>query len=459
MLVGFVAVQTADPAHQQQHLSQQQHFAMHQFRLHSSATPPPQHEALSTALLVLAADPGDEEPNTLLSLLFDDWKDLYDKPYAKGSREHDKRFGIWLSSAKAVSASSSAALCPLTKRPVMAMNSLADLDQEEFSLLHSGKRLETTYEDFTSGGTSSSSCSWWNIVCIIRKHYIFENGRFIRVNEPDDSFDDGETIWDIKNGQLPAQVDWTESGAVSGTIEYQGACGACYAMSAIAAAEAALYLKYKARPTICVAELLLCDGNSFVCDGGWPQSSFDYLRKKGSSVWNVDDTCAGVSAEEVLELLEGGYSKSELCSAVTAGASLSSNNYGGVQGYSYATTPCSCYASGNGCGCNSQNELLMAQNLASKGPAAVCVDSSTWQFYAGGVMTASNIGCSRQYNAMVHCLQVVGYALNDGEEGSGASYWIVRNSWGSGWGVNGFGFVQMGGNVCGIANDATMANV
>lgn len=83
---------------------------------------------------------------------------------------------------------------------------------------------------------------------------------------------------------------------------------------------------------------------------------------------------------------------------------------------------------------------------------------------------------------MNHCVQVVGYAFttnsNDEEgenenqrsgSGSGSNdrsgssssdsregYWIVRNQWGS-WGMNGYAYVAMGENTCGILNDMTQA--
>lgn len=35
-----------------------------------------------------------------------------------------------------------------------------------------------------------------------------------------------------------------------------------------------------------------------------------------------------------------------------------------------------------------------------------------------------------------HAIQIVGYNAT-------GNYYIIKNSWGTGWGVNGFGFVSM----------------
>ena len=75
---------------------------------------------------------------------------------------------------------------------------------------------------------------------------------------------------------------------------------------------------------------------------------------------------------------------------------------------------------------------------------------------------------------MNHCVQAVGYAFNDGfdggdddggeNSGSGSGdetqrdgYWIIRNQWGTNWGMNGYIYVAMGDNVCGVLNDMTQA--
>jgi len=115
-------------------------------------------------------------------------------------------------------------------------------------------------------------------------------------------------------------------------------------------------------------------------------------------------------------------------------------------------------------------------NVASYGPATVCLDASTWQDYSGGIITSES-GCSSKFLDMNHCVQVVGYAFTDDsdhdedaeERKSGSrdsrdeehdesqrdGYWIVRNQWSSYWGMSGYAYVAMGYNTCGILNDMT----
>merc|ERR1712072_1156556 len=64
--------------------------------------------------------------------------------------------------------------------------------------------------------------------------------------------------------------------------------------------------------------------------------------------------------------------------------------------------------------------------VATKGPQAITVAAEPWQMYGGGVFS----GCTGASGSTLdHGVQLVGYTQD---------YWIVRNSWGAGWGEKGY---------------------
>jgi Papain family cysteine protease len=158
------------------------------------------------------------------------------------------------------------------------------------------------------------------------------------------------------------------------------------------------------------------------------------------------------------------------------------SRYGKIDGYGYSTDKCVCYTDGSGCDCDDQNENYAIRNVASYGPAVVCLDASLWQDYTSGIITSES-GCSSGFMDVNHCAQVVGYAYStdttdatsnsrdlesnsndksDSKSRSGSGedrngYWIVRNQWSSYWGMNGYAYVAMGDNTCGILNDMMQA--
>ena len=86
---------------------------------------------------------------------------------------------------------------------------------------------------------------------------------------------------------------------------------------------------------------------------------------------------------------------------------------------------------------NSESALKNA--VANNGPVSVAVDAEySMQNYRGGVYSGS---CSSNCNYINHAVTVVGYA---------PGYWIVKNSWGTGWGDNGYIKIATGRNQCGI---------
>merc|ERR1712118_569926 len=71
----------------------------------------------------------------------------------------------------------------------------------------------------------------------------------------------------------------------------------------------------------------------------------------------------------------------------------------------------------------------------------------------GGVLTSAACG---PMGAMYqdHCVMAVGFNST-----APTPYWIVRNSWASTWGEEGYIYLEMAKNTCGLADDATIPEV
>ena len=74
--------------------------------------------------------------------------------------------------------------------------------------------------------------------------------------------------------------------------------------------------------------------------------------------------------------------------------------------------------------------------------ASIAADSSIFQFYTGGIINTDSCGTSLNQGVLI-----VGYGESDN-----LKYWIIKNSWGSYWGIYGYGriAVSSGFGICGI---------
>jgi hypothetical protein len=94
------------------------------------------------------------------------------------------------------------------------------------------------------------------------------------------------------------------------------------------------------------------------------------------------------------------------------------------------------------------SELALQQAVALVGPISVGIDASlpSFQFYHSGVYNPSNCPA----NLLDHAVLAVGY----GTTSSGQAYWLLKNSWGTSWGMNGYMMIaRNANNTCGVATN------
>ena len=97
----------------------------------------------------------------------------------------------------------------------------------------------------------------------------------------------------------------------------------------------------------------------------------------------------------------------------------------------------------------SGSESRLEDSIASVGPCSIAIDAShfSFQLYSGGVYFEPSCSSYR----LDHGVLAVGYNNEDADQ----KYWIVKNSWGTSWGEQ--GYIKMAkdkSNNCGVATQA-----
>ncbi|PIA37395.1 hypothetical protein AQUCO_03000173v1, partial [Aquilegia coerulea] len=215
---------------------------------------------------------------------------------------------------------------------------------------------------------------------------------------------------------VPSSMDWRKKGAVT-PVKDQGQCGSCWAFSAVAAMEGVTQLKSGKLISLSEQELVDCDtkGVDQGCQGGEMDDAFDFIQhNKGLATETtypykgVDSTCNTKEAASHAAQISG-----------------------------HEDVP-------------ANSEIALLKAVASQ-PIAVAIDAGglDFQFYSSGVFTGQ---CGTDLD---HGVAAVGYGVSD----DGMKYWLVKNSWGVGWGESGYirmeRDISAKGGLCGIAMDAS----
>ncbi|RLN14205.1 hypothetical protein BBJ28_00004770 [Nothophytophthora sp. Chile5] len=234
---------------------------------------------------------------------------------------------------------------------------------------------------------------------------------------------------------VPTDLDWTtvEGGKYMTPIKNQGTCGSCWAFAGVSAAESrfAIANDVQASP-LSVEQVLSCSApldhvrskfsdnmtsSSAGCDGGMPFLTYEYLRLVSPHGLACANSYPYVMATEVANTR---------CPALSSGdvAVAWEQN---VSSYNVVAS-------------SDEQALLRA---VTRGPVTANIDATGdgFRHYAGGIYDAQD--CLSDGEEVNHAVVVVGFGQTD----AGDKFWLLRNTWGSMWGENGYMRIARGGNV------------
>ncbi|KAK3432985.1 hypothetical protein EUGRSUZ_D00502 [Eucalyptus grandis] len=215
---------------------------------------------------------------------------------------------------------------------------------------------------------------------------------------------------------IPAALDWRTKKAVT-PVKDQGNCGSCWAFSAVAAMEGITMIKKRKLVPLSVQELVDCDDNDDGCIGGLMDSAFEFIVSNG-----------GLTTEANYPYQEN---------KGTCNTAKAANPAASITGYKDVPA---------------NNEKALLQAVANQ-PVSVAIEGGgfDFQFYSTGVFTGS---CGTDID---HAVTAVGYGKTSGS--GGTKYWLMKNSWGTGWGEKGYMRIQKDvsskAGLCGLATEAS----
>lgn len=205
------------------------------------------------------------------------------------------------------------------------------------------------------------------------------------------------------------EVDWRKHNAVT-SVKDQGNCGSCWAFSAAAVLESAYAQTYGQLIDFSTQQLVDCSGSygNNACNGGMPYKALKYTQVYGIESWTSYPYTA----------------KKGTC-VYDASKVITKNS----QGYA-----------------DVKGESNLQAKLKSETVSVCFYSKSSMSSYKSGVY----YDASCPTNSINHAVHAVGMGH---DAASGMDFYIIKNSWGTSWGEEGYvRFAANKNNMCAISN-------
>ncbi|CAF1297507.1 unnamed protein product [Adineta steineri] len=222
---------------------------------------------------------------------------------------------------------------------------------------------------------------------------------------------DRHTFLAPSNIVLPSSVDWRTKGYVT-PVKDQGQCGSCWAFSTTGTLEGQHFAKTSELVSLSEQNLVDCSVN-LGCHGGIMEIAYLYIKSNG-----------GVDTESTYPY----EAKRHKCNFDPKNVGATDTGFVQIK---------------------MGNETDLQAAIATIGPISVAIDASrsSFQFYSTGVYDEPH--CLPYL--LDHGVLAVGYDTFNNQD-----YYIVKNSWGTNWGKQGYIWMSRNKqNQCGIATSAS----
>jgi len=316
----------------------------------------------------------------------------------------------------------------------LELNEFADWTLEEFNSLKKGLIISTSFRRDMIDDQDDQESVRRSLNKLYQDHYYLRRlKRNLHRRRYKDRRFFSDWFWDFfdknddknNNNQSSNVFDWRTKNVVS-SIKNQLKCGCCYAFATAAVMESLYAIKTRSQNVIDFSpqQFVDCSSNgNNGCTGGNFPPSIRYLSGQGGKI-----------------ATESSYSyagKKQTCK--TNG--VNQINLGNIES---GPIP-------------EGDETKLAEALANYGPIFIGLDadSKLFMFYKAGVLKIDN--CPTRRQDMDHAMVIVGYGYDNVLR---TSYWIIKNSWGTKWGENGYlRLAKDSGNMCGVASMAYYAKL